>query len=135
MVQAAVSTPLAAALRRQLISRIQRNGTEPPVAGPADTWMQTLERAVAEALVDSGSATGAQLAAAVPALRTAIAARNASECPQALTSPLLTLMSAEGRIVRAIPTGAWTSRHHRWEPVQSWWPGGVPELQPARAEA
>jgi hypothetical protein len=29
-------------------------------------------------------------------------------------------MSAEGRLVRGILTGAWTSRQHRWEP---WWTG------------
>ncbi|HEY2299576.1 MAG TPA: winged helix DNA-binding domain-containing protein [Jatrophihabitans sp.] len=135
MVQAAVSTPLAAALRRRLISRIERNGTEPPVAGPVDTWLQSLEHAVADALVGSGSATGAQLAAAVPALGTVIAAPTASERPQALTSLVLTLMSAEGGIVRASPTGAWTSRHHRWEPVHSWWPAGIPKSKPAHAES
>jgi hypothetical protein len=35
-------------------------------------------------------------------------------------------MSAEGRLVRSTPTGAWTSRHHRWEPVGRWWPDGIP---------
>ena len=33
VVQAAVSTPLAAMLRRRLISQLKRNGTEPPVDG------------------------------------------------------------------------------------------------------
>jgi hypothetical protein len=38
------------------------------------------------------------------------------------------MMSAQGRIVRGIPTGPWTSRHHRWEPVEQWWPDGLAEL-------
>jgi hypothetical protein len=38
------------------------------------------------------------------------------------------MMSAQGRIVRGTPTGPWTSRHHRWEPLEQWWPGGLPEL-------
>ena len=38
------------------------------------------------------------------------------------------MMSAQGRIVRGTPTGPWTSRHHRWEPVEHWWPDGLPEL-------
>lgn len=135
MVQAAVSTPLAAALRRRLISRIRRNGTEPPIVAPLDTWLRSVENAVVDALAAAGSATGAQLAAAVPALATVITDQAASERPQALTSPVLTLMSAAGHIVRGTPTGAWTSRHHRWEPVRSWWPAGVPRLQPAQAEA
>jgi hypothetical protein len=33
LVQAAVSTPLAAMLRRRLISQLERNGTVPPVDG------------------------------------------------------------------------------------------------------
>jgi hypothetical protein len=75
-----------------------------------------------------GSATGAGLAADVPALRTVISPRAASDRPKNLTSALLTMMSAQGRIVRGTPTGPWTSRHHRWEPAAQWWPDGLPEL-------
>ena len=58
----------------------------------------------------------------------AIPAGAPSDRPQNVTSALLTLMSAQGRIVRSTPTGSWTSRHHRWEPVEHWWPDGLPEL-------
>ena len=61
-------------------------------------------------------------------LRTAILPVAPTDRPQNVTSPLLTLMSAEGRLVRSTPTGPWTSRHHRWEPVTSWWPDGIPAL-------
>jgi hypothetical protein len=64
----------------------------------------------------------------VPALRTLISPRAASDRPQNLTSALLTMMSAQGRIVRGTPVGPWTSRHHRWEPIEQWWPDGLPEL-------
>lgn len=43
-------------------------------------------------------------------------------------------MSAEGRIVRGVPTGAWTSRHHRWEPISRWWAQGLPSIDPADAQ-
>ena len=134
MVQAAVSTPLAATLRRRLLSRLDRDGTEPPVAGDLDRWLSALEARVDDALRDRGSATGAELGADVPALRTAIPARAASERPQPLTSPLLTVMSAQGRLVRSTPTGAWTSRHHRWEPIDRWWPHGLPGIGTETAE-
>jgi hypothetical protein len=127
VVQAAVSTPLAAMLRRRLISQLQRQG-EPPIDGDVGTWLASLEVRVEDALRARGTATGAQLSTDVPALRTAIRAGVPSDRPQNVTSAFLTLMSAEGRIVRSTPTGSWTSRHHRWEPVESWWPAGLPEL-------
>ena len=42
-VQAAVSTPLAAMLRRRLISRLQRNGSEPHIEGDIGRWLADLE--------------------------------------------------------------------------------------------
>ncbi|MGH2867318.1 MAG: winged helix DNA-binding domain-containing protein [Solirubrobacteraceae bacterium] len=133
-VQAAISTPLAAALRRRLISRLLRNGTEPAINGDVGRWLGGLEERVDRALARRGSATGAQLADDEPALRTLIVARAPSERPQNLTTSLLTLMSADGRLVRSTPTGPWTSRHHRWEPVSRWWPQGLPAIDPTQAQ-
>ena len=135
LVQAAVSTPLAAALRRRLLSRLARNATVPAVTGDAGRWLSRLERRVERELADRESATGRQLADAVPELRTLILPRAPSERPQNVTSPALTMMSAEGRIVRGTPTGAWTSRHHRWEPVSRWWADGLAVTDTPEAQA
>jgi hypothetical protein len=132
MIQAAVSTPLAATLRRRLLSLIDRNGIEPPVTGDLPGWPRSTEARV-ELAVRQRSATGAELRVAEPSLRAVIAARSRSEQPQGLTSPLLTLMSAEGRIVRGTPVGTWTTRHHRREHVSAWWPDGVPQDDPPQA--
>lgn len=128
-IQAAVSAPLAATLHRQILSRIARNGTDPAIDGEPGAWLEEVESAVENALTDGGPATGAQLAASVPALRTAIHAGSPSRVEQNLTSPLLTAMSAAGRIVRATATGPWTSRHHLWEPTARWWPDGLPHRE------
>lgn len=128
MIQAAVSTPLAATLRRQLISRLARSGTVPPIEGDIAAWLMGVEARVEQALATRGSATGAQLSTDVPALRTAITPRAPSDLPQNVTSMLLTIMSAEGRMVRGIPAGAWTTRHHRWQPLAAWWPDGLPAM-------
>ena len=133
-VQAAVSTPLAAALRRRLISQLERNGSEPPVLGDTAEWIADLEERVEQALARRGTATGAQLRSDEPGLATVIPARAPSDRPQHVTTSLLTLMSADGRLVRGSRTGAWTSRHHRWEPVSRWWPAGLPVVDPAEAE-
>ena len=133
-VQAAVSTPLAAMLRRRLVRRLQRNGSEPVIDGDVGCWLAGLEDRVDRALARRGTATGVQLAADEPALRTLILARAPSDRPQNVTTSLLTLMSASGRIVRGTPTGPWTGRQHRWEPVSRWWPEGLPPVDIARAQ-
>jgi hypothetical protein len=133
-VQAAVSIPLAAMLRRRLIRQLQRNGSDPHIDGDVGRWLADLEERTEHALARRGTATGTQLADDEPALRTRILARAPSDRPQNLTTSLLTLMSANGRLVRATPTGPWTSRHHRWEPVFRWWPQGLPPIDPTEAQ-
>lgn len=135
MVQAAVSAQVAAALRRQLLSRVRRNGVDPPVDTDVAGWLETAESRLEAALHRRGTATGTELRNDEPALRATIAARARSETPQSLTSPLLTLMSTEGRLVRGAPVGAWTTRNHRWEPVSAWWPDGLPAPDPTEAQA
>jgi hypothetical protein len=134
MIQAAVSTPLAAALRTRLIGQLERNGTEPPIDGDAGAWLDDLASRVEHALDKRGTATGAQLSSDEPELTTSILVRAPSDRPQNVTTSLLTLMSAEGRIVRSTPTGAWTSRHHRWEPSGRWWPDGLPTQDTGQAQ-
>jgi hypothetical protein len=133
MIQAAVSTPTAAMLRTRLVSQLERNGTEPPIDGDIPAWLDDLTARVEHVLGKRRMATGAQLSADEPVLRTSILARAPSDRPQNVTTSLLTLMSAEGRLVRSTPVGAWTSRHHRWEPVASWWPDGLPACDAGQA--
>ncbi len=133
LVQAAVSTALAATLRKRLISMLERNGTEPPVAGDIADWLDILAPRVEHALRTRGQATGAELSTDEPLLRTAVRVRAPSDRPQNVTTSLLTWMSAEGRLVRSTPTGAWTSRHHRWEHASQWWPDGLPSMDADQA--
>jgi Winged helix DNA-binding domain len=133
MIQAAISTPLAGTLRTRLINQLERNGTDPPIDGGVEAWLGDLESRVELALDQRGTATGAQLSTDVPELTTSILVRAPSDRPQNVTTSLLTLMSTEGRLVRSTPTGAWTSRHHRWEPIGRWWPNGIPAHDTGRA--
>ena len=133
-IQAAISTPLAEVLRRRLISRIRRNGTDPAIEGEPDAWLGEVERRVERSLGTLGQATGAELSARVSALTTTLKPGAPSEQSQNITSPLLTLLGTEGRILRGAPTGPWTSRHHRWEPVDRWWPDGIPKLDPGDSQ-
>lgn len=54
MVQAAVSAPLAAVLRRRLASQLDRNGTVPPIDGNVESWLGEVEAAVEGALEVAG---------------------------------------------------------------------------------
>jgi winged helix DNA-binding protein len=87
MIQAAVSTDVAATLRRRLISQLEHNGSEPPIGRDIARWLADLEAGVEEAITARGAATGAELAAEQTALKTRILAPTASEQPHNVTTP------------------------------------------------
>ena len=127
IVQAAVSTPLAAMLRRRLIShaRAQR-GRAARRPATSRRWLDTLASRSSTHSRTRGSGhrrrteppTCRRCRTAIPVLR---AVRPAAERHDQPCSPW---MSAAGRLVRGTPTGAWTSRQHRWEHASQWWPTG-----------
>src|SRR6266702_1175629 len=55
--------------------------------------------------------------------------------PQAISTWVLLLLAADGKIVRGRPRGSWTSSQYRWLPVEAWLPGGMPRLPAASARA
>ncbi len=124
-VQAAVSGPLADVLRRRLVTLLEKNQALPGVPD-ISAWVAAAEEGVRAAARELGDASGAQLSAVEPRLKTVIPPRLPSDTRQTVTSPLLAMMSAAGEIVRGTPVGAWTTRQHRWQAVNTWWPDGVP---------
>ena len=104
MIQAACTDQIAERMRRQLT---QVGCEEAGIAADAATWLKEVGEATVRALAARGSATGAELAADEPRLRTQIvaAADNTYGGAVNLTTRLLTLLSAEGLIVRGRPRG------------------------------
>jgi len=96
---------------------------------------------VADATVDAlrqrGEATGAELSTDEPRLRTAVAMAEGKSygANQNITSWVLMLLSAQGRIVRGRPKGSWISSQWRWSPVETWLPGGLVEQAAPSARA
>ncbi|MES2642879.1 MAG: winged helix DNA-binding domain-containing protein [Myxococcota bacterium] len=133
IVHAAVSRPLAVTLRKRLERQLELNGSQPAIDGDIGAWLSSVEDAVQRALLARGTATGLQLSADEPRLRTFIPPRAPSDFPQNVTSPLLTVMSTEGKLVRGTATGPWTARQHRWEAPDRWWPDGLPDVSAALA--
>ena len=137
VVHAAASLDVAATLRRRLLTQLATIPTDPVLPADREGWLSSVEDGVAAAIERLGVASGAELAKAEPRLRTAQLPTTAKsyDVRRALTSQVLTLMGAEGRLVRGRPLGAWTSRQHTWEPPARWWPGGIEPIEPARARA
>ena len=135
VVHAAASLDVAATMRRRLLTQLATLPTDPPLPDDLPGWLAGVEEGVEAAVERLGAASGAQLAAAEPRLRTALlpTTDKAYDVRRAITSQVLVLMGAEGRLVRGRPLGSWTSRQHTWEPGESWWPGGIEALDPAQA--
>ncbi|WP_208322899.1 winged helix DNA-binding domain-containing protein [Mumia sp. ZJ1417] len=137
-IHAGASLGVARMLRTRLLKELVKTPTDPEVPDP-QAWLAGVERGVDAVLRtaarDGRTLSGAEISTAVPALRTALlpTTDKAWDVRRTVTSQTLALLSAEGRIVRTEPRGSWTSRHHAWAPIESWFPDGIPELPEADA--
>lgn len=129
VVHAACTRSIAAQERRKLIQLFEQAGVPGSGAEPG-SWLKEVEEATVQALESLGEATGAELAARVPALREQIVLAEGKkyEATVNITTRVLALLAADGRIVRGRPRGSWISTQYRWSPVAAWLPGGMPDL-------
>ncbi len=132
VIQAACSDQVAERLRRQLIGVVQAAG----IAPDATAWLAEVGESTLRVLAARGSATGAELSSDEPRLRTVIvpAADNPYGGAVNLTTRLLTLLSAEGLMVRGRPRGGWTSMQFTWTLAgeRTPWPAGAARTELAR---
>ncbi len=79
-------------------------------------WLQRVERDTEAALSELGEATGAQLSAVVPQLRTRVhlAEGKKYESRQNITPWVMILLATRGRALRGRPVGTWSSTQWRW---------------------
>lgn len=126
-VDASTARAIAAKERRTLVSHLAEDGN-----GLDERWLAEAEEAVMAALAARGSATGSQLAADVPALRTKITVFPGKkyETVQGVASRVIRVLAADGRIRRDRPRGSWTSSQFRWTASEPW-----PPLPAAEARA
>jgi hypothetical protein len=107
-------------------------------------WVRRLEQATLAALRERGSATAAELRAVVPGLRkqVLVAEGKAYETTVSMANRVLTVLAAQGHIVRGRPGGTWISTQYRWVPTELWSeplreamaPDAMPSVADARAE-
>jgi hypothetical protein len=133
VVQASSTRALIAGERKRFVALLQASD----VADDGDRWLRETEEAAYAALVARGEATAAQLGQDVPALRakTAVAMDKPYGAIQGVSTKVLFLLAAEGRIVRGRPLGSWTSTLYRWAPAQTWLPAGIADLASDAAAA
>ncbi|NDU77076.1 winged helix DNA-binding domain-containing protein [Actinomadura sp. DSM 109109] len=130
VLQASTANALAAKQRATYGRMIERGG----VADAAALFAEA-EEAAHRALLARGEATGAQLSAEVPLLRTKVdpAPGKSYSRPTSITTWVLVTLGCEGRIVRGRPNGSWTSSQYVWSPVERWLPGGIEDLPAGEA--
>jgi hypothetical protein len=132
VVQAACTNDVARLERRRTLLFLDQAGVGD------DAWLREVEDATVTALRARGAAFAAELSADEPRLKKklVLAQGTKNESWPAVAGRVLLGLAAEGRIVRGRPRGSWISSQFRWSPMESWLPGGIPELpaDAARAE-
>jgi hypothetical protein len=133
VVQAACTRALVPVERARFVSHLEGGG----MTADGERWLRDAQEQTLRALAARGEAKASELSQDVPALREKItmAQDKPYAVSQGVSSRVLFLLAAEGRIVRGRPLGSWTSTLYRWAPTESWLPGALPELETDAAAA
>ena len=111
------SDVVATEQRRLLLKSLAEAG----ITGDLDEWVQLAERNALAAIEAAGEVTSTELAQADPLLATRVQLGSGKfVATPTVASRLLTLLSAEGSVVRTRPRGGWTSTQFRWATMASW---------------
>jgi hypothetical protein len=126
VLSAACARPLAAKERTRLVRWLAEAG----LGDPEGTTLAALEAATLAALHERGEATASDLVAAVPGLGAQLpfGVGRAWQGVAGVSTRVLFLLAADGRILRGRPTGTLVSSRYRWVAVDRWIPGGLPAL-------
>jgi hypothetical protein len=120
VVQAACTDDVARRLRRQLEKDLTAGGVGD---GDPGGWLRDVGSGVLRVLdARGGGASGAQLSAGEPRLRTQLSASLDKSYGGTfnITSRVLTLLGAEGHLVRGHRRGGWSSGQFEWFAASTW---------------
>jgi len=133
VIQSACTETIAKGERSRLVRMIQEAGIAPNGA----RWLAKVEDQTVEALERRGEATASDLAKDVEGLRTQIEFGTGRKWQGkvGVSTRLLFLLAAEGRIIRGRPRGTLVSSLYRWTPIERWVPGGLARLPKPEAQA
>lgn len=134
VVHGACSLTVAARERAKLLKYMEESG----VGGVRRAaWLAKAEASALEALTARGELTATELAETDRRLSAELVLSHGTkyETRQKIASRVLTVLAAEGRVVRARPRGSWTSTQFRWAAMEDWAGAPLEELPAAAAEA
>jgi hypothetical protein len=131
IVKAACTEAIAEAERRRYAKLIEEGG----ITKDGRAWLEEAAEATMRAIESRGPVYASELSADVPQLRESITYGEGKPWAGkvAMTTRVLFLLAAEGRIVRGRPRGAWTSSQWSWSPAESWLQAPLPTLEPEAA--
>jgi len=134
IVQAACTQAIAAAQRRLLLQLLEQSGI---AADEPERWLEEVEEATVKALAARGQALATELSEDEPRLREQLllAEGKSYAARQSVSTRVLLVLAAEGRIARGRPRGSWISGQYRWSLIESWLPGGMAEWSTGAAQA
>jgi hypothetical protein len=103
----------------------------------AEAWHRDAETDTLAALERLGEATAQEVATVVPALRAKVRVNVGKkyEGDVGMSSRILFVLAAEGRIVRTRPRGSWVSSQHRWSTTERWLGSPLPTVRIEEAQA
>ncbi len=133
VVQAACTRAIAERERSRLVLLLDQAGIDDDAAG----WLSDVEESTLRALAARGAATAAELSEDEPRLRTSVlmAEGKPYEARQNVSTRVLFLLAADGRIIRGRPRGSWTSSQYRWSLSAAWLSNGMAEWPTELAQA
>jgi hypothetical protein len=133
VVHSACTQAIAAQERQRTIQLLQQTG----ITDHGGRWLEEVETETLHALHARGEALASELSKAVPRLneRVRLAIGKPYEGWQAMSTRVLFLLAADGRVVRGRPRGTWISSQHRWAPIDTWLPQAPPEISTERAQS
>lgn len=133
--------PVLQAAAAREVARTERRRNEQlaallDVSDPA-AWLRQAEEATLSELARRGEASAQELSGAVPALARKVRVNHGKryEGDIGISSRVLIVLAAEGRVVRGRPRGSWLSSQYRWAAVEHWLGRALPELPVHEAQA
>jgi hypothetical protein len=132
VLQRSCTDALVPAERRKLVALLAEAGTSDDI----DAWIARLEDETLAALAEHGALPASALTKLVPDLgqRLAVAEGKPYAGTIGVSTRLLFLMSAEGRLARGRPLGSWVSSQYRWSTMDAWI-GELPPMPATEARA
>jgi hypothetical protein len=133
VVQAACTNAIAAAQRSLLLRLLEESG----ITDDPKRWLEEVEETTIAALGARGQALAAELAEDEPRLREQVqyAEGKSYASRQSVSTRVLLVLAAQGRIARGRPRGSWISGQYRWSLMESWLPAGMREWSTEAAQA